>query len=274
MARDYFTQIEKVRQTKPLIHHITNYVTVNDCANITLGIGASPIMADDCNEAGEIASIASALVLNIGTLNERTIPSMLSAGKAANTADIPVVLDPVGAGASKLRNDTVSQLISNISFAVIRGNISEIRYISGLQANTKGVDASLEDQMNLSNNIQLAQQCAQKLNCVIAITGETDVISDGKTTVSVANGVAMLSALTGTGCMCSSLIGSYCGAHKEQPFAATVAALLSMGIAGEIAFEKAGQLGNGSFHMALHDAISTLTPSILLERAKIYENEN
>lgn len=263
--------IDKIRETKPLVHHITNYVTVNDCANITLAIGASPIMADDIKEASEITAISQALVLNIGTLNERTIASMLTAGKKANELDIPVVLDPVGAGASELRNKTVSKLFEQIKFSVIRGNMSEIRFIAGLSATTKGVDASETDlESGAQNGIDTAKTLAVKLGCVIAVTGAIDIISNGKQTVCIENGHKMLGAITGTGCMCTSLIGSACGAASDY-FAAAASGILYMGIAGEIAFENAGQNGNGSFHIAVIDEISKLNAETVHRRAKIYE---
>lgn len=271
MINAFASLIEQVRTKKPLVHHITNYVTVNDCANITLGIGASPIMADALAEAGDIAAIASAVVLNMGTLNERTIPSMLAAGKAANAAGVPVVFDPVGAGASALRNDTAAQLLREVKVTVLRGNISEIRFLAGLQSETKGVDASDDDLRNTEDTQAIAMGLAGKLGCVVAITGAADVVSDGRNVVFIENGHPMLSNLTGTGCMCSSLIGSFCGAAPDQPFAATAAALLSMGIAGEIAFEAAGSQGNGSFRVALHDAISQMNTDIMTRRAKCHE---
>lgn len=263
--------IEKVRAEKPLVHHITNYVTVNDCANITLAIGASPIMADALAEAADIASIAGSLVLNMGTLNERTVPSMLAAGKAAAAAGVPVVFDPVGAGASSLRNETAENILREVKIAVLRGNISEMRFIAGLSASTKGVDASDGDISAESGAIEVARAVAQRLGCVVAITGAVDAISDGARGFRIENGHAMLSNLTGTGCMCTSLIGSFCGASAKDPFTACVAALLTMGIAGEIAFEKAGALGNGSFRAALHDAVSLMGAKTLLGRAKLHE---
>ncbi|MDR3258368.1 MAG: hydroxyethylthiazole kinase [Fusobacteriaceae bacterium] len=261
--------LELVRNKKPLIHHITNYVTVNDCANITLAIGASPIMADAIEEAGDIAAISSALVLNIGTLNPRTIESMIEAGKSANKNGVPVVFDPVGAGASKLRNDATTRILNEIKISALRGNISEIRYISGLASNTKGVDASVDDMSDDANTI--ASDLSLKLRCVVAITGAVDTISDGSHTVSVRNGHPMMSSITGTGCMCSSLVGSFCGAAPESIFNGVIAAIICMGIAGEIAFEKAGLVGNGSFHMALLDAISKIDANTISGRAKVDE---
>lgn len=267
----YTELLNELRSKKPLIHHITNYVTVNDCANITLAIGASPIMADDVNEAADIAKIASAVVLNMGTLNERTIQSMILAGKAANEAGIPLVFDPVGAGASQLRNDTAAQLLQETKISVLRGNISEVRFLAGLQSETKGVDASEIDLEHTDEAVEVAQKLSAQMDCVVAITGAIDVVSDGKQTVSIQNGHAMLSNLTGTGCMCSSLIGSFCGASPQSLFEATAAALLSMGIAGEIAYERAGQTGNGSFRVALHDAVSRMDAELLMKRGKLYE---
>ena len=271
MTELYAALLDRVRKNKPLVHHITNYVTVNDCANITLAIGASPVMADALDEAADIAAIAQAVVLNMGTLNERTIPSMIAAGKAANAKGIPVVFDPVGAGASKLRNDTAAAVISAVKLAVIRGNISEIRFVAGLSSRTKGVDASDSDIAGANDAGQTAKALAQKLGCVVVISGAVDTISDGKKNALIENGHPMLGNLTGTGCMCSSLIGSFCGAAPDEPFAAAVAAMLSMGIAGELAYQNAGQLGNGSFRIALHDAISRMDTQTFEKLARCRE---
>ena len=271
MTEKYAELIDKVRATSPLVHHITNYVTVNDCANITLGIGASPIMADAIDEAADIAAISSAVVLNMGTLNERTIPSMLAAGKSANEKGVPVVIDPVGAGASQLRNETVAEQLKEIRPAVVRGNISEIRFLAGLTAETKGVDAADGDKLAGDEAMAVARDLALKLGCVVAITAAVDVVSDGGRTVLIENGHEKLSGLTGTGCMCSSLIGSYCGANPELPLESTVAALLSMGIAGEIAFANSGDKGNGSFRVSLHDAISRMDAATIEKYARVRE---
>jgi len=275
MEKEYIERIgnalEAVRRKRPLIHHITNYVTVNDCANITLAIGASPIMADDIGEAEAIASIASALVLNIGTLNGRTIESMLAAGKKANEMAIPVVFDPVGAGASHLRNKATMRILDEVKVSVLRGNMSEIRFIAGLGATTKGVDASESDLKSGSEaGCQTAEAASKQLRCVTAITGATDILSDGQRTILLENGTKLLSRVTGTGCMCTSLVGSFCGASGDYLLAAA-GGVLSMSIAGEIAAEKAGETGNGSFHMAVIDAMSKIDAVTLKERAKIHE---
>lgn len=267
----YADLLRNVRAKKPLVHHITNYVTVNDCANITLAIGGSPVMADEPADALDIVSIASAVVLNMGTLNERTIPVMLAAGQAANARGIPVVFDPVGAGASKLRNETAAKLLGEVTLAAVRGNISEIRFLAGLQSHTKGVDASDADIMGTGDAKQAAKSLAKRTNGIVAITGATDIVTDGEKVVSLSNGVPMLGSLTGTGCMCSSLIGCYLGANPKEPFESVTAALLSMGIAGEIAHERAGHLGSGSFRAALHDAMSRMDAATLEERAKYDE---
>jgi hydroxyethylthiazole kinase len=266
---EYSKILGAVREKKPLVHHITNYVTVNDCANITLAIGASPIMADAIEEARDIASIASSVVLNIGTLNNRTVESMIAAGKAANQKNIPVIFDPVGAGASKLRNDAVKRILNEVRVDVLRGNISEIGFIQGQSAGAKGVDASEGDLQTDAGRI--ASDLARTKKNIVAVTGAVDAVSDGHRTVRIKNGHSALSGITGTGCMCSSLAGSFCGAAPNNLFAAAVAALIAMGVAGEIAYEKAGTAGNGSFRVSLIDAVSQLNEAVLTERAKLYE---
>lgn len=263
--------LNKVRQSKPLIHHITNYVTVNDCANVTLAIGASPIMADAIEEAAEISAMSSTLVLNIGTLNHQATESMLAAGKQANESGIPVVFDPVGASASVFRNQTAEKILVQVKCSVIRGNISEIRYLAGVAASAKGVDASETDMSgDIAVRIETAKSLAQKLGCTVAITGATDILSDGVRTICIDNGHEKLGSITGTGCMCTSLIGSFCGAGSDY-LLATVAGVLSMGVAGELAFEKAGQNGLGSYHAALIDEIGKLSAETICGRAQLYE---
>lgn len=271
MIQDIVENLRAVREKKPLVHHITNYVTVNDCANIVLAIGASPIMADDIDEVEAITAISSALVLNIGTLNSRTAASMFAAGKKANELNIPVILDPVGAGASELRNRTIERLLKEINIAVLRGNMSEIRFVAGLQVTTRGVDASEADQKSEKEiGRNTAEKVAKQFGCVAAITGATDIVSDGKRTVYIENGTNLLSSVTGTGCMCTSLVGAFCGAATDFLIAAT-GGILSMGIAGELAAESAGDKGNGSFHVAIVDEISKLNAETLVKRAKIHE---
>ncbi len=268
LTNDTAKALETLRKTVPLVHNITNYVTVNDCANALLAIGASPIMADDIAEAADITSISSALVINIGTLNQRTVASMVAAGKKANEMRIPVVFDPVGAGASKLRNDATREILNQVKITVLRGNISEISFVAGLDVSTKGVDASVADGNH--DAVAVAKAVAQNLGCIAAITGAVDVISDGNRVVEIRNGHPMLSKVTGTGCMTSALVGAYVGALKDG-FIAAVGGVASMGIAGEIAFEKAGNIGTGSFHAAIIDALSQLDAAQMQERAKLNE---
>ena len=272
IAQKVVRLLNRLKNKKPLIHNITNYVTVNDCANILLAIGASPIMADDLKEAADITSIASALVINIGTLNERTIESMIASGKRANELNIPVVLDPVGAGASSFRNETTKRILEEIKISVLRGNMSEIKFIAGLECETKGVDASESDLKSYSDEgIRVAKSLAKRFNCTVAITGVCDIVSDGEKSVTIENGTKMLSNVTGTGCMTTALVGGYLGAceTKEDLFIAAVSGIVSMGICGEIAEERAGSIGLGSFHMAIIDAVSNLDEEDLLKRSKI-----
>ncbi|WP_129598094.1 hydroxyethylthiazole kinase [Anaerophilus nitritogenes] len=257
-----------IRKKTPLIHNITNYVTVNDCANAILAIGASPIMADDASEVEEIVSIASALVINIGTLNERTIESMIIAGKKANKLHIPVIVDPVGAGASSLRNKTTREILSQVKIDVLRGNLSEISFVAGLSVSTKGVDTAKEDQKNDATDI--AKIVADKLSCVVGITGEVDTISDGVRVAKIANGNKLMTQVTGTGCMTSAIVGSFCGITTDY-YTATVTGITAMGISGDIAFEKTGAVGTGSFHIGIIDALSNMNSDCFSERAKIDE---
>ncbi|HHZ05826.1 MAG TPA: hydroxyethylthiazole kinase [Clostridiales bacterium] len=263
--------IEKLRSNMPLVHCITNYVTVNDVANALLAIGASPIMADDIREVSDITAISSALVINIGTLNERTVQSMLEAGKTANKNNIPVVLDPVGAGASQFRNYTVKELLKEVQINVIRGNLSEVSYIAGLKVNTKGVDTALADSCN--NPMEMALMAANKYNCTVGITGAVDVVTDGNRVVQISNGVTYLSKVTGTGCMTTALVGAFMGAGVDS-LTATIAGICSMGIAGEISYEKYNDIGTGTFHMGIIDALSRLNTDTYIKRAKLNEKES
>lgn len=252
--------LEEIKEKSPLIHHITNYVTVNDCANMVLAIGASPVMADDIDEVNEMVSYAGSLVINIGTLNSRTIKSMISAGKKANELGIPVILDPVGIGATKLRTETVMELVKEVKFAVIRGNMSEIKLLAGFNADIKGVD-SVESE---AGGDEIAIQLSNKLQCVAAITGAVDIITDGKNICHIMNGDKMLSKVTGTGCMCTSLIGSYLGASKDY-FVSTVAGVMTMGLAGELSLKALKpEEGIGTFKTGLFDEVYHLNTEKIL----------
>ncbi|WP_263832711.1 hydroxyethylthiazole kinase [Sulfurospirillum oryzae] len=254
-------QFIALQSKRALVHHITNYVTVNDCANVVLAIGASPIMADEMREVEEMVSICDALVLNIGTANERTITSMLKAGSAANAKGIPVVLDPVGVGATSFRHQSVAKLMEAIHFSVIRGNMAEIKTIAGLEAKSAGVD-SLDQE---SDGGKIAMSLAQKLDCVIAITGKTDIVSDGRVCYALENGDVALTKVTGTGCMSTSLIGSFLGASRNA-LGSAIAGILTMAIAGEIADKSSGM---GTFHTSLIDAISQMDVKTIVDKCNI-----
>ncbi|WP_027625871.1 hydroxyethylthiazole kinase [Clostridium lundense] len=271
MYENIYNSLLKVKEKNPLVHHITNYVTVNDCANIVLAIGGSPVMADDEREVEEMVSIASSLVINIGTLNSRTVQSMILAGKKANSLNIPVILDPVGVGATSYRTEVAKKLIEEVHFSVVRGNLSEIKNIAGIEVITKGVDASEvgDTSTKMEEKKEISQELSKELDAIIAVTGEVDCISSKDKSYYIANGHKILSKITGTGCMCSSLIGSFCGAERDY-LTAAVAGVASMGIAGEIAYEKTKDLGIGSFKTALMDSIYNLDLNTYKERSKIY----
>lgn len=215
--------LENVRGKCPLIHNITNYVTVNDCANIVLACGASPIMSDDQSEVEEITTICGGLNINIGTLNKRTIESMFLAGKRANALSHPVVLDPVGAGASKLRTETAQKLLEEVKFTVIRGNISEVKTLASGSGTTKGVDADVADKVseeNLDSAVAFAKAFAEKTDAVVAITGAIDIVADGRKAYCIRNGHPMMSSITGTGCQLSAMTAAYVTANPEHPLEA------------------------------------------------------
>lgn len=264
--------LKNVREKSPLIHNITNYVTVNDCANIVLACGASPIMADDVGEVEEITTVCGGLNINIGTLNARTIPAMLLAGKKANALGHPVVLDPVGAGASKLRTETAMKLLDKVKFTVIRGNISEIKTLALGSGTTKGVDADVADKVteeNLDNAVAFAKAFAKKTGTVIAITGAIDIVTDGEKACCIRNGHPMMSSITGTGCQLSAMTAAYLVANPEHPMEAAAAAVSAMGLCGEIAHGRLTPMdGNSSYRNYIIDAIYNLTPQALGEGAK------
>lgn len=266
--------LEHVRERSPLIHNITNYVTANDCANIVLACGASPIMADGLEEVEEITSICDGLNINIGTLNSRTIRSMLLAGKRANERQHPIVLDPVGVGASKLRTETAQKLIKEIHFTVIRGNISEIKTLAFGSGTTKGVDADLAEQVtneNLDEMVIFAKKFAEQMQCVIAITGAVDLVADESKAYCIRNGNPMMASVIGTGCQLSALMAAFAAANPKHPLEAAAAAVCAMGLAGEAAYERLSeQDGNASYRNYIIDAIYNLTPE-QLEKGANYE---
>ena len=263
---------ENVRQKSPLVHNITNYVTVNDCANMLLACGGSPIMADDPEDAVEITAICGGLNINIGTLNQRTIPAMLAAGKRANELGHPVVLDPVGAGASTLRTDTALRLLNEVKFAVIRGNISEIKTLALGSGTTKGVDADVADKVteeNLDGAVAFAKDFARRVGAVIAVTGAIDIVTDGERAFCIRNGRPEMASITGTGCQLSALTAAFVTANPDCPLEAAAAAVCAMGLCGEIAYQRLTELdGNSSYRNYIIDAMYRLTPAELEKGAK------
>lgn len=263
---------DNVREKHPLVHNITNYVTVNDVANILLACGGSPIMADDSGEVEDITSICQGLNINIGTLNKNTIPSMFLAGKKANVLGHVVLLDPVGAGASGLRTKTANELVRDIKFTVIRGNISEIRTLMEGTGNTKGVDADLADAVteeNLDETIGKLKAFSEATGSVIAVTGAIDLVADSEKCYVIRNGKPEMGAITGTGCQLSGMMTAFLCANAEQPLEAAAAAVCAMGIAGEIGFEhlKEGE-ENSTYRNRIIDAIYHMDGNTLEERAK------
>ena len=264
-----------VRREKPLVQCITNFVTVNDCANILLASGGSPTMASHPLEAAEAVRNAHALVCNLGAIDKAE--SMVLAGKEANRLGKPVILDPVGAGGTQLRREAVGRLLEEVRFTVIRGNASEMRYLAGQQSTGTGVDVSSLDEIteeNLPAAVSMAEKLAEKLHAVIAISGKIDVISDGKRSCVLRNGCATMARITGSGCMLTALMGAFCAA-SEDAFAAACAAMAAMGISGEIAEAKRlrNGTGNATFRNDLIDAVFNLTEKQMKEgvRYEVYK---
>ena len=266
------TMLENVRAKSPLVHNITNYVTVNDVANVLLAAGGSPIMSDDADDVEDITSICGGLNINIGTLNKNTIPSMFLAGKKANALGHIVLLDPVGAGASRLRTDTANRLMREVRFDAVRGNISEIKTLCTGSGSTKGVDADAVDavtEANLDNGVQLVKTFAAQTGCIITVTGAIDLVSDGERCWCIRNGRAEMSRITGTGCQLSALMTAFLVANPDRKLDAAAAAVCMMGLAGEIGWAnmQPGD-GNSTYRNRIIDAIFNMTGDALEEGAK------
>lgn len=255
---------DEIRMRQPLIHHITNYVVMNSTANITLSIGASPIMAHAHEEMEAISSFSSALILNIGTLEPYWIESMIIAGKAAGKRGIPIILDPVGSGATPLRTEAVKRILGEVPVSVIRGNASEIMslFTTGDTIKIRGVD-SLESVDSVRNG---TRELAQELRKTIAVTGKIDFITDGQRAFEVYNGHPMFSRVTGTGCAATTAIACFCAVEKDLTIA-SAAALGFYGLAGEEAARNSN--GPGSFQAALYDSLYNLSPETMKNNLKI-----
>jgi hydroxyethylthiazole kinase len=262
IGKRIYGMIERIHQERPLIHNITNMVAMNDSANIILAVGGLPVMAHAQEEVGEMVKAAGALVLNIGTLTPEQIESMIIAGKVANSLKIPVILDPVGAGATNLRTESALRLQEKIKINIVRGNFAEISILAGLKGNIKGVESIGTEK----NSVEIACSLARKYNQVAIITGKQDVVTDGKTVIEIDNGSPMLGTITATGCMVTSLIATFAAVDEDYLLAST-GALVCFGLAGERAAVKAQ--GPGSFKVNLFDEIYNLNEKIICEGLKV-----
>ncbi|HTY16002.1 MAG TPA: hydroxyethylthiazole kinase [Methanoregulaceae archaeon] len=254
MNESVYTRIfEDIRSRRPLVHHITNYVTVNDAANITLCAGGAPVMAHAVAEVEEMVMLAGALVLNTGTPDPVQVDAMFLAGRAAESAGIPIVLDPVGAGATRYRTDLVKSLMDELHITVIKGNQGEIGILSGADAKVRGVDSD-----GISGDpITITREFAKSRGITVAMSGPTDVVSDGERILLIGNGDPLMGCISGTGCMAASVTGA-CIAVSSDPLAAAATGLSLLGVAGERAARRTS--GPGSFKTALFDELSALTP--------------
>lgn len=262
MALDLASALNDLQTKEPLVHHITNTVTINDCANITLCIGAAPVMAEAPEEVAEMVAMAGALVLNIGTLSKAQISAMLIAGRVANDLGVPVVLDPVGAGATLFRTESARQLLTELQVAVVKGNAGEIGLLAGAPGRVRGVDSAGLD----GDPVAVCKTLAEAYSCTVAMSGATDIVTDGEQVVLIDNGVPLMGSVSGTGCMVSSIAGAFAAGSRDLA-CSTTAALAAFGLAGENAARRAS--GPSSFKVALFDEVAALTPSALSAGAKI-----
>ncbi len=271
-----YKYLGSVKHMKPVVHMITNYVTANDCANLLLACGARPVMADSVEEAPEITQNSNALVINMGTLSTNVIPAMLASGRKANEIGIPVILDPVGVGSSSFRMHTALHLLSEIQFSVIRCNASELMALLFEKKCTNGVDAHGEDaitETNLKDFLTFGKQLSRKTKSILAMSGSVDIVTKDNRSCLIRNGVEMMSRVTGTGCQLSALIGAFSAVNPESLFEAVSAAMIVMGVSGEIAYERLSEIdGNMRFRNGIIDAIYRMTPMDLVRRAN-YEIE-
>jgi hydroxyethylthiazole kinase len=255
--------LRTLRERKPLVHQITNYVVMNETANATLALGALPVMAHAREEVEEMVRLAGALLLNIGTISPPWVEAMVLAGKEANAIGVPVVLDPVGAGATTYRTETARRLLGEIEVSVLRGNAGEVATLVGARAEVRGV----ESMSTGDEPAELARAAAGQLGLVASVTGAIDHVSDGERVLAIANGHELLGTVTGTGCMSSAITGCFLAAKRDDPLAAAAEALAAFGVAGEDAAR--GAKGPGSFHVNLYDALAALDPEQLDTRTRI-----
>lgn len=258
--------LDAIREKRPLIHSMTNFVVMNETANATLCIGALPIMSHAIEEVAEMAAISGALVLNIGTLTPDWIDAMEVAGKRANEAGVPVILDPVGAGATRLRTESSRRLLETVRVSIVRGNAAEVATLAGIAAEVRGVES-----MGASAGAEeIATRFAATCGCTVAITGAVDVVSDGRRGARILNGHSMLSKVVGTGCMSNVIIAAF-AAVDPDPFTAAIGGLVAFGIAGESAARVSGERP-GTFHAELYNALYALDPASIASGARVELN--
>jgi hydroxyethylthiazole kinase len=260
--------LQKVRNENPLVHNITNVVVTNFTANGLLALGASPVMAYAHEEVADMAKIAGALVLNIGTLNPDVVEACIIAGKSANENNVPVIFDPVGAGATTYRTESAKRILDEVNISIIRGNAAEIANVAGYQWNIKGVDAGVAQ----GNTVELAVSIAKKLKTIVVITGKEDVITDGVSTYVIRNGHPVLTKVTGTGCLLTSVIGAFAAIEKDL-LNASVAALTFYGVAAEMAAQKTMGQGPGSFQIEFLNQIALVTENELIQYGNFVQME-
>lgn len=259
--------ITKLRENNPLIHNITNIVVTNFTANGLLALGASPFMADSHEEVADVAAMSGAVLINIGTLNDHSIKAMLIAGQSANKHGVPVVLDPVGAGATAFRTEVTHRLVSEMKITALRGNVAEVANVIGEKWSIKGVDAGAGD----GDHAAVAVKAAKKLGCIVIVTGKEDIITDGEKTYIAANGDPILTKVTGTGCLLSSVVAAFLAVAGDAPLEAAAEALSFYGVAAEIAAEKTASQGPGSFQIEFLNQLALLTPEEYGKRSKLRE---
>lgn len=284
IIKDSIIALKNVKEKIPLTNCITNYVTINDCANAVLAIGGSPMMADDPEEIEDFVEIADTLVINIGKMSKSQIEAMLLGADYGTKTNTPIVLDPVGVGVTNLRNKIVLKLIKESNISAVRGNMSEIKTIAQLidldevkslnKSLSKGVDVSEGDETtkeNLKSNAKIIKALAKEIDTVIIASGAIDIISDGKTVFACENGDSLMPKITGSGCMLSSIVGTFCGAN--DPFIGGIAATIAMGVAGEEAGKivREEKTGTGTFRSKLIDYLYNMDEKLLLKETKLYE---
>ena len=255
---------QQIKNQSPLIHNITNYVVMNSSANILLACGASPVMAHSSYEVEEMASIANALVLNIGTLDKDLVQSMIKAGKKANELKIPVILDPVGSGATKLRTESAREILDSVDVSVLRGNASEIFSISMKDIKTRGVDSSISELTK--EKIEASKEIAEKTGCILAVSGKQDIVTDGSNIITIQNGHEILTKITVMGCGLSAVIGAFCSVSKKNLLYSAAAGFIYYGVCAEITAEKT--ILPGSFSIQFIDNLYSVSKKQISEKGR------